>query len=423
LPRAARALPVAMHATFLVDMDKVPPLAARSGSSAPPTARSGSSNSATPRTGGGTTARSSDGKGTPRDCERLPLGARPRNERSGGHGASDVPRLGLAGQPPQTPPVPSSPLTTWRSGAASSPASSQGALSSRSRADSLSQDIFPTVHHGPMVQGPYSARGLRNHNDLSREIDAVRRTIQQENRLLQINLTQISEEAGRVRTACANAAAASAAATAAPAGTGSAAAEPPPFALRGYCPSAASSLPAPRRSRVLEWRIAGVDGRQGAEHGLCSESSFELPEYPEVVFALRFGAGRSAASGCSGAAPGCWPCQLRLRVSGSGCANIELCIGLSAELVESEGADLDGMLPSGAGALLGRAEGVLLSGGGRVACPCAWPQVAGAAVLCSLRVEFAGVQPGRLRCARSARPAAVLGEADLTGGFSPTGSP
>lgn len=62
----------------------VPPLhpLGRSSGSAPPTGRSGSS-SATSRTGGGNTARSTDSKGTPRDCERLPLGAWPQKGGSG----------------------------------------------------------------------------------------------------------------------------------------------------------------------------------------------------------------------------------------------------------------------------------------------------------------------------------------------------
>lgn len=303
----------------------------------------------------------------------------------------------------------------------SSPASSQGALSSRSRGDSLTQDVFPPVHHGSGAQGPYSARGHRVYNDLSREIDAVRRTIFQESRLLRSQLAEVSVEAGRLAAAAATAAAAPAPDAAAEPAVE--AAEPLPAALRGYCPSAASSCPAPRPCRTVEWRIRGVDGQHGAEGGTCAACSFDLPEYPEVVFALRFGAGRCTGEALSGGEPprpGRWPCQLRLRVSGPGCVNLDLRVGLSAELCE-DGARREDE-PSGA--LLGRAEAEPLRGG-RASCMCAWPEAAKADVLCRVKVELAGVQSSRLHCARSARPSPVLGEADGVlcqyGGASPSG--
>merc|ERR1712216_617427 len=158
-PQATCSLWTNLCISFWVDMDKVPPLARSSGpGSAPGTARSGSS-SATPRTGGHT-ARSSDGKGTPRDCERLPLGARPSR--------------GL-----NTPPI----SARSAAGLSSTPSSTQGdPISSRSlRGDPYCQDVSGGLHGVAEVSGNGHLPRPAWCNDLSREIEVMRHVILQEN--------------------------------------------------------------------------------------------------------------------------------------------------------------------------------------------------------------------------------------------------
>jgi len=131
-----------------------------------------------------------------------------------------------------------------------------------------------------------------------------------------------------------------------------------------------------RRTRAIHWRVRDVDAQRGAELGHSCTCAFELPEYPEVAFALRFGAA---------------PCRLRLRVSGPGCAHLDLRVSLAAEVEEE-------------GTLLGHVANVALLGGGRAACACEWPRTQGSTVLCIVRVELVGVKGSVLRCARTAHP-------------------
>lgn len=398
-------------------MDKVPPLSV----SAPQTARSGSSSGATPRTGGGT-ARSSDGKGTPRDCERLPLGTLRSERAPGNHSGSaggstnDVPQLGLSvetrigvgvsQQAPYTPPVPSSPLTTWRSGAVSSPASSQGAPSSRSLAEPCSG--------GMPLDGGLSAMGLEAQqvvrpawlNDMSREIEIMRHVIMQENRRLRDQIQGGRDTANCLRRILANPSPESAAATPCRGGPRSSP------GLDGCC--AAGRLRCGEilcRKRVVEWRIRGVYGQKGAEIAICAKSVFDLPEYSDVSFCFKFGAKRrgqaptlapTTSQGASASSSS--PCHLMLRVSGKGCACLCLRIGIVAETEATdvaassaatlqepqEAVPLEEEQPKQAAIPLGGTLGSLLNGCGQVACPCSWPQAPGCTVVCRAQIEFAG---------------------------------
>mmetsp|Transcript_45560 Transcript_45560/g.90301 ORF Transcript_45560/g.90301 Transcript_45560/m.90301 type:complete len:428 (+) Transcript_45560:105-1388(+) len=406
-----------MDASLLVDIDRVPPLSV----SAPQTARSGSSSGATPRTGGGTarssdgkgTARSSDGKGTPRDCERLPLGTLRSERASGNHSSSaagsgnNVPQLGLTAdarigggvsqQAPYTPPVPSSPLTTWRSGAISSPASSQGAASSRSLVEPCS-GAAPPLAQGFETQQVVRPAWL---NDMSREIEVMRHVIMQENRRLREQI-----RIGRDEACCLRQILASESAVAAPCPGGPQSS----FGLSGCCAAGQRSSNALCRKRVVEWRIRGVDGQKGTELAVCAKSVFDLPEYPDTSFCFKFGAkprGQAptmSPATCQGTSASSSPCHLMLRVSGNGCACLCLRIGIVAEADTTEVATSSAAsLPeaqeavpleekghSKAGIPLGGTLGSLLSGGGRVACPCSWPQVPGCTVVCRAQIEFAG---------------------------------
>jgi len=164
------------------------------------------------------------------------------------------------------------------------------------------------------------------------------------------------------------------------------------------------------RKRVVEWRIRGVDGQKGTELAICARSAFELPEYPDVSFCFKFGAkprGQApsmAPTPCQNASASTSPCRLMLRVSGSGCACLCLRIGiiaeaeamdtaasLSATLPEAqEAVPLEEKGPNQAAMPLGGTLGSLLSGSGRVACPCSWPQVPGCTVVCRAQIEFVG---------------------------------
>lgn len=171
----------------------------------------------------------------------------------------------------------------------------------------------------------------------------------------------------------------------------------------------APGLCAPRRRRVVEWRIRNVDMPQAAELSQRVRSAFELPEYPQVTFHFAFGSSR----GSSG------PCRLTFGVSGPGCAGLRLDVGLEAEAEAAAStpaplamgaepaagavADADGGSSSsdaesmgGLAAVtlrqlrLGQLPSMALPAGGRVHCPCTWPAMPCATVVCRAKIEFAG---------------------------------
>lgn len=181
-------------------------------------------------------------------------------------------------------------------------------------------------------------------------------------------------------------------------------------------------LSAPRRRRIVEWHVRGLDGHRAAELGQCDRSIFELPEYPGATFAFTFGA-RGGALGSASATPELAlpgvsrPCRLKLRLSGPGSEGLCLRVALEAEArtkmpesggaTASRGLEGDGRTPTSSGGLcgdestlsesgscsitlLGQSEEILLYGGQRAACTCTWPTEARALIVCRVRIHFAG---------------------------------
>lgn len=229
-------------------------------------------------------------------------------------------------------------------------------------------------------------------NDMSREIEVMRHVIMQENRRLREQIRDGRDEANCLRQILLSPSQKSAAAT--------------PCCAVGRLRSGETLC----RKRVVEWRIRGVDGQKGTELAICARSVFDLPEYPDVSFSFKFGAklrGQTPTmtlAPCQGASASSSPCHLMLRVSGNGCACLCLRIGIVAEAEAIEvAASSAATLPEAREALpleqkranqaaipLGGTLGSLLNGGGRVACPCSWPQAPGCTVVCRAQIEFAG---------------------------------
>jgi len=144
--------------------------------------------------------------------------------------------------------------------------------------------------------------------------------------------------------------------------------------------------------RAVEWRIVGLEAERAIELEQRDHSTFDLPEYPEVLFAFSFGARRGgrSATASNGAEPSS-SCRLKLQISGAGCVDLALQVGLDVELEADASDSVGDAAPDST--CLGRRQAVLLRGGGRVVCPCSWPpasQAASAVVVCRARVEFAG---------------------------------
>lgn len=340
--------------------------------SAPPTARSGSSNSATPRTGGNTAR--SDGKGTPRDCERIPLGARPTNTSS--QSVASRPAPPISAMVSHTPPSRGSPLGTARSGQLSSTPSSQGDTNTgswRSRTDLHShRDMSAPEDPTQSARAPW-------YSDLSRELEAMRHVILQENARLKEQIHGLKDASACLR--------------------GRLGAYPPLDA--SYSDSRAglaawtSGAPVrwleapntlvprtPCQRRVVEWCLCGFDSRRAAADGRRDRSTFMLPEYPGSKFCLSFGAMRK---GCSPQITHDEPtCYLMLRVKGSGCEGLGLRVRLRAEVeLPAEERKVS----------LGEQREALLWGQGSTSCPCAWPTAPDVNILCCAHIEFAGYCP------------------------------
>jgi len=246
-------------------------------------------------------------------------------------------------------------------------------------------------------------------NDMSREIEVMRHVIMQENRRLREQIRDGRDEANSLRQILASPSPESEAVTPCRGGPRTSP------GLSGCCAMGRRrNGEVLCRKRVVEWRINGVDGQKGTELAVCAKSIFDLPEYPDVSFCFKFGAksrGQAptmAPAACQGASASSSPCQLLLRVSGNGCACLCLRIGIVAEAEASElAASSAATLPEAEEAVpleekgsnqaaipLGGTLGSLLNGGGRVACPCSWPQAPGCTVVCRAQIEFAGFKVG-----------------------------
>jgi len=290
-------------------------------------------------------------------------------------------------------------------------------------------------------------------NDLSREIEVMRHVILQENVRLKDQLRELTDESIQLRNRLgvqivtgADGRRALVSCSGAPPTAGE-----PEVQVAGWSMPAAelgsstSVLDVPWRGqqRVVEWRINGLNGPQAAELRERDRSTFELAEYPGVVFSLSFGAQRSRAdTGAAGngalsegsaGSCGAAPCRLRLSISGPDASRFCLRVGLEVDELlamqqaeapaqgtaavvqfanghEREGAgggypdggsssSDDGGEPSPRDASpsgsshavsLGRLAPVALQPGGQVVCCCSWPVSSSANIICRVQIEFTG---------------------------------
>lgn len=267
-------------------------------------------------------------------------------------------------------------------------------------------------------------------SDLCREIEAMRHVIVQENSRLREQICGLKDECARLHErlgsrlqACGPVLGSMPSMSSGSASLASRWLEPLPNS------NDCTHVDVPCRRRAVEWCIKRIDGPRAAELGERVRSSFTLQEYPGVEFRFTFGADcdpghaqeREPSSKAVSAGRFAKLCHLKLRVSGSGAADICLRVALEAEDVTEvgegdssargprglNGGDGDGggsssseggsdAGSSNAGALLGRLESELLCGGGQAMCSCTWPATSNATVVCRAHIEFAGQHPGAL---------------------------
>lgn len=333
------------------------------GRTAPLTGRSSSSTLETPRTGGGYTARSSGGeRGTPRDPQRLPLGARP-------HGCDAWIRGDRV-----------SPEHTARSAAESSQAwpttpggSSRGEGSARSDAfchNAEEHSARAPAGHG-VDTGGHGQVPL--YQDLARELEIIRHVVTQENGKLKEHLHRSEQEVAQLREQVDDLGrelvTLQPAAGASPVEAGTAEAS-----------SFAAGRALAEGPSLIEWHIRRASEMRAAYRAMgdpsrCECAHIPIPEFPGVDFALMFyPLAAPAAVAAAAGAEGVHSWRLALHIAGSGACALDLRVALSIEVVLTAG------MENASGPSLGRSCSAVpgsvseVRGGGRALLRGAWPQ-------------------------------------------------